>query len=173
MANLTQGFTMTIAVSTQLDLSGLEAVKKKLKHLEKQEVEWGFLGGTHSDSGLPYAYLAYILEFGGKSSDGYTIPPRPAFRESVQNLRLSDGFRKHIAASLERYLTNSPSASAKPFLEACGAYLKDSYHDSMVNWHKNGSQYQSNARWTILEKGFDQPYVDSGELVQNVEYQIV
>lgn len=161
-----------IAVSTQLDKSGLEAIKKKLKRLESQEVEWGFLGGTHSQAKMPYAQLAMILEFGGKSSDGYTIPPRPAFRESVQELRHSRGFRDYVMRSLEKYLTNSPNASAKPFLQACGEYLEQSYRSSMINWHMNGSQYQSNAAWTIAEKGFDQPYVESGELVQNVEYRI-
>lgn len=162
-----------IAVSTKLDMSGLKSVKKKLRNLEKDEVEWGFLGGTHSQANLPYAYIAMLLEFGGKSSDGYTVPPRPAFRESVQNLRLSNGFENYVTRSLSKYLDNGSSVSTEPFLEACGQYLKESYRSSMANWHTEGSQNRSNAPWTIKEKGFDQPYVESGELLQNVEFKIV
>lgn len=162
-----------IAVSTKLDMSGLKEIKKKLGNLERDKVEWGFLGGTHSQANIPYASIAWELEFGGKSSDGYIIPPRPAFRESIQELRLSNGFKDYVRVSFSKYLHGPSSTSPKHFLEDCGEYLKESYRSSMANWHTEGSQNRSNAPWTIKEKGFDQPYVESGELLQNVKFRIV
>ncbi len=64
---------MASKVSYSLDTSGIKDLKKRVQKLNGRSVDWGFLEGTHQGSGLTYASLASILEYGlpGK------IPARP------------------------------------------------------------------------------------------------
>lgn len=165
---------MASSHGVKADYSGLNRLKNKLATLEKKEIEWGFLSGTHSQADMTYAALAFLLETGrrNEAGTGWDIPPRPAFRQSVQELRLGNGYENHIRQYLGSYLTSKSEAGLPAFLNASGRYLENSYRESMTDWIVNGSKYKHNARMTINLKGFDRPYVESGELTQNVQYQI-
>lgn len=165
---------ITVSTKVQKNTKGLDNLKRKMRVLEQKEVHWGFLSGTHSQADMSYAALAFLLEFGrrSESSSGWDIPPRPAFRQSISALRQSESFRKMLSGGLSTYMTESGTGALSAFLDRTGRYLQNSYEESMVNWKVNGTMYQHNAPMTIRLKGFDQPYVETGELTQNVQYQI-
>lgn len=160
-------------IKTELDTSGLKRIREKFKRLEKSEIKWGFFGGEHSTADMSYAALAYLLELGRPgTSDTNAIPPRPAFRQSIQSLRLSESFDKVLAKALGEYIKSSGQLSPDAFLKASGEYAQEEYQFTMTNWINVGTVYRHNAPMTIDLKGKDQPFVDTGELVQNVSYQI-
>lgn len=160
-------------IKTKLDTSGLEKLKGKLKKIERTEIEWGYFGGVHSGSGMTYAALAFLLEFGRPATaDSGAIPARPAFRQSIQALRLTSGFDKVLAKAIGGYIRSSSEIAPDAFLKPCGAYLAEHYASTMRNWVNIGTIYRHNAPMTIELKGFDQPFVETGELVQAVDYQI-
>lgn len=165
-----------IKVSTKVskDVKGLNNLKKKMRVLEQKEVHWGFLSGSHSQADMSYAALAFLLEVGrrNEAGSGWDIPPRPAFRQSVSILRQSESFKKMLSGGLSTYLTEEGTGALSGFLDRTGRYLQNSYEESMINWKVNGTMYQHNRPMTIRLKGFDQPYVETGELTQNVQYQI-
>ena len=156
------------------DFKGIAALKRKLRRLEAKKIEWGFLEGQHSEADMTYAALAWMLEMGVRQENGtgWEIPPRPAFRQSIQELRVKGGFERHAKPYLRAYLSPSGGGNIQPFLDSSGKFLANSYKDSMINWRFNGSAYRHNAKLTIQLKGFDRPYVETGELTQNVQYDI-
>ena len=158
-------------MKAHLDLSGIKKLKSKLKKLENKEVEWGFLGGQHSTADMTYAALAWLLEEGSRSSEGgYAIPPRPAFKQLISQLRTSHvAYEQEVSNAYRQFLEGG---NHHQILRESGEYLTQRHKDTMTSWLVSGSQNQHNAPLTIELKGFDMPFVESGELVQNVTYQI-
>ena len=160
-------------MKSTLDLSGIKKHKSKMKSLESKEVEWGFLEGQHSKADMSYAALAALLEYGTKTPEGkWHIPPRPAFRDLIAQMRTAQAafvfeMEKHVQGYFEK---DNPSAEL--LLTKTGQYLKSRHQDTMRNWLSSGSQYQDNAEETIDLKGFNMPFVYTGELVDNVKFKV-
>lgn len=153
---------------TRIDFSGLEDLEKKLKTLESSSVDFGYVNsGIHSKAGIPYASLAALLEWGNDK-----IPPRPAFRDSIERLKVKHkGFEYFVGPELGRYMMTR-TTSPKRVYDETGKYLVDIYRTSMEDWFINGSMNRKNAQLTIELKGFNKPYVETGELVNHVDYRI-
>jgi len=153
-------------MKAHLDLSGIKKLKNKLQKLEQTEVEWGFLSGQHSKAEISYASLAWLLEEGNNK-----IPPRPAFKQTVAGLRTS-----HVAyeAEVKHFYKNflEGTGSAYGIAQASGKHVTETHKDTMYNWVIDGVANQHNAPETISLKGFDMPFVETGELIQNVTYKI-
>ena len=155
-------------MKTHLDMSGIVELEKKLAALESKQVDWGYVnGGIHSKAGIPYANLAMLLEYGG-----FNIPSRPAFRDSIERLKSNHtAFEFFVQPEVNKYLL-SKSQNPHNILKVSGEYLSDRYKGSMEDWVLNGSQNRSNARTTTDLKGFNQPFVETGELISHVDYRI-
>lgn len=166
--------TPSSSVKTELNVDGLKHLKQKLNRIRGSKVEWGFLGGEHSTADMSYAALAWLLETGRRSvsGSGWDIPPRPAFRQSIEEIALGSSLEQSLSGMLGHYLSPSSNVSSNAFLEATGKFLSQSYEESMVNWRFNGIAYNHNAPMTVALKGFDRPFVETGELTMNVEYKI-
>lgn len=160
-------------MKSTLDLSGLHKHKRRMKHLESKTVEWGFLSGNHSTAEMSYAQLAATLEYGTRSSQGnWHIPPRPAFRTMIDRMKVAQrAFVMEVDSYLRDYM-ESDNKSPDLLLNKTGKYLQELHQDTMRDWVSTGSQYRNNARETIDQKGFNMPFVYSGELINNVKYQI-
>ncbi len=162
---------MASKVSYSLDTSGIKDLKKRVQKLNGRSVDWGFLEGTHQGSGLTYASLASILEYGAVNNNGNTIPPRPAFGDFVNSLQASHkqyelAVQKHFGDYVEDKV-----GSPEKILEVSGEHLTSRHKTRMEFWIVGGSQNTSNAPMTVSLKGFNQPFVDSGELVESVDYR--
>lgn len=158
-------------VSYHLETKGLDELKKNVKKLHGKSIDWGFLGGTHQGSGLTYASLASILENGAINNSGNTIPPRPAFGDLVNGLQAST---KQLELALQKPfsdLVTGASNNPDEILDTAGGHLTSRHKAKMEFWIVGGSQNTSNAPLTVSLKGFNQPFVDSGELVESVDYR--
>lgn len=152
---------------THLDMSGIAELEKKLAALESKQVDWGYVnGGIHSKAGIPYANLAMLLEYGG-----FNIPSRPAFRDSIERLKSNHlRFESSVKPFLGQYLIDKKSLQS--VLGIAGTHLSNRYSESMEYWVINGSDNRDNKDSTIAIKGFNQPFVETGELISHVDYRI-
>jgi len=162
---------MKVHSSVKVDLSGLKKLKTHLKKLEAKEIEWGFLYGTHSKADLSYAALAWMLEEGVRSNfGGWSIPPRPAFKSTISTIKNTKLFDYEMQKDISNFMYGKVTANY--LLNETGKFATSLHKDTMTSWISSGSQYKHNSPITIEIKGFDMPFVDTGELVQNVKYQI-
>lgn len=162
---------MRIHSSVSVDLSGLKKLKKDLKKLESQTVEWGFLYGTHSKADMSFAALAWLLEEGSRSnSGGWSIPPRPAFKSTISTIQHSPSFEHEMSKKVGNYIYGKSSSTY--LMNELGDFAVDLHKDTMLSWITSGSQNRHNSPVTISIKGFDKPFTETGELVQNVKYRI-
>lgn len=161
-----------MGVKVSLDMSGLKSLKKNLNKLGSSTVSWGFFGGHHSEADMSYAALAWLLEEGTRSSNhGYAIPPRPAFKQMLSELRTNHkGYEYDTAYAYKGFLEGA--TDYKVILTASGEYLSGYHQDTMYNWVTDGLNAQHNSPVTVGLKGFDRPFVETGELIQNVAYRI-
>lgn len=141
------------------DLSNL------VKNLNSVSIGVGYSStGVHSSSGLTYAFLASILEFGTR--DG-RIPARPYLRLSGEIV--SQQINTDTASTLRALaLSNQPMTKAsigRAFLPlAKSVELK-----TQRIMYSRSAAVASNAPSTIRSKGFDSPWIKTGELVARLQ----
>ena len=157
-------------MKVHLDTSGIKKLKSKLRSLSNKKVDWGYPegAGEYSTADMPYAELASMLEWGVRGR----IPPRPALRESIEDLQVN---RKDFENNIEPYIKDfliSETGSADKVANKSGEYLKESYQHKMEFWYIEGSQNKHNAPLTKALKGHDRPYIDTGELIKNATFNV-
>lgn len=164
---------MKVTLKAKLDTSGIKDLRRRLRKLNGKSIEWGFLEGTHSTADMTYAALAEILEYGTRSNNhGYAIPPRPAFRSLITKLQTSHAaYEAEVGKHYSDFIEGRTKTPYKIFTES-GEHVVGRHKDTMYSWVSDGSINQDNSEITIEMKGFNMPFVESSELVQNVTYKI-
>jgi hypothetical protein len=56
--------------------------------------------------------------------------------------------------------------------EVSGEHLVDRHGDTMYNWLSSGTMNNDNAETTVGLKGFNMPFVESGELIESISYRV-
>lgn len=125
------------------------------KQLKKQngKIEVGFFEGEKYPDGKSVAEVAAFNEFGG----GHT-PPRPFMRTLVQNHRKI--WRKILQDELPK------EDDAHTALATLAEYMVDDLKDYIKIW-----TYPPNAPSTIAKKGFNDPLVDTGRMMDSVDWR--
>lgn len=125
------------------------------KQLKKQhgEIKVGFFEGEKYPDGKGVAEVAAFNEFGG----GHT-PPRPFMRTLVQNHRKI--WRKILANELAK------NEDARISLAELAQYMVDDLKDYIKIW-----TYPPNAPATVAKKGFNDPLVDTGRMMNSVDWK--
>lgn len=163
---------MKARLSTTTDYSGLRALKRDFEIVASKTIQEGFLEGHHGPSGMTYAQLALMLEEGTRTSSGAVhIPARPAFKHAYFSLQSSSVFKEY--GQLQFTLFCQGKISAGQFLDNLGTFLRDWHKDIMYTWVTSGTTAMNNAPLTIDLKGFNMPFVHTGELTNNVKYTVV
>lgn len=152
---------MKMTMTAKVDFR--DKLLSKLKKIHQESVSVGYFQeqGEHY-SGMTYPELMAVLEFGTK--DG-RIPPRlmkhkvayffnpPASNKVIKN-SLSDYFKVRSNTSITQTFTK----------------IAEEYRHSM--WQLFGNIRPSNADVTIRLKGFNSPYIDTGDLNRNLSYKL-
>lgn len=118
----------------------------------------GFLEGATYPDGKSVAMIAAIQEFGAPSRG---IPSRPFFRNMIRDK--SPGWPGEIATQLK-----STNYDASATLNRMGAMIKGQIQDSIVN----GGPYAPLAPSTVARKGFSQPLVHTGHMLNSVAWVV-
>jgi hypothetical protein len=135
---------------------------KQIEELKKLQVRVGYQQGkTKSDEGVDMVDIAMWNELGTARS-----PARPFIRNSADMNK--NMIEKICAEQLQKI---GHGGTAEQALNAIGSIQKGLIQDTIS---KSKSWAKPNADRTVEEKkGSDQPLVDTGRLMQSVDYVIV
>lgn len=139
---------------------GGDKLKAKLRGMAKElakphTLRVGFLSGATYPDGTPVAMIAAINEYGAPSRGQ---PPRPAFRNMIA--AKSKEWGPGIAGLLKDHSVND---ALRITGEAIAGQLRQSISEITNPPLKPA---------TIRRKGFDKPWIDTGHLLQSVDYEV-
>lgn len=120
-------------------------------------VKVGFLAGATYPDGTPVAAIAAIQNFGAPKVG---IPPRPFFTNMVKDE--SPEWGPKLAKILPAVRYDGPEALRQMGEEIAGA-LRQSIVDTNSPPLKPA---------TIARKGFEKPLVDTGQMLNSVDYEV-
>jgi hypothetical protein len=164
-----------------LEMHGLDKLNEKLASILAKvagdpTVKVGFLAGTAAGwsgprplkdgakpsvgaqgSEQPAAYIASILNDGDPANN---LPPRPFWDEWIE--KGNENWGNLMAAALLKY-----NYEAKSALEMCGLAMKEELQSGIMNF--DGEPLKPG---TIAAKGFDQPLIDSHNMLKSVDYRV-
>ena len=125
------------------------------KELKKQhaKIEVGFLEGEKYPDGKSVAEVAAFNEFGG----GHT-PPRPFMRTCCERRR--NKWRKVIKDNLAK------NPDVRTTMAELAQVMVEDLKDYIKIW-----TYPPNAPSTIARKGFNDPLVDTGRMMNSVDWR--
>lgn len=145
-----------------IKLTGGQVLEQKLEDLARNlrsgaTVSVGFLDNATYPDGTSVALVAAVQDFGSLSQG---IPPRPFFRNMVQ--AESPGWPNALAKLL---VANNYDANLA--LGQMGAGIAGQLRQSIVNTNSPPL-----APATIARKGHAKPLVDTGHMLQSVDFEV-
>ena len=117
----------------------------------------GFLENAKYPDGTPVAMIAAIQDFGAPSVG---IPPRPFFRNMIKDKQSE--WPKAVAD-----LLRANNYDAVRTLELTGEAIAGQLRQSIIDTNSPPL-----AETTIQRKGFSKPLVDSGHMLNSVDYEV-
>lgn len=142
--------------------SGGEALEKKLAELaeklgESKTLRVGFLEGATYPDGESVPMVAAANEFGDPAMNR---PPRPFFRNMIaaKSPQWGDDIGRIAVA------TNYDADTLLPLI---GEHIKDQLQTSIRELTDPPL-----ASYTIMKKGFDKPLIDTGNMLNSVDYDV-
>lgn len=132
---------------------------KELKELASLEVRIGFQHGKANEkNGADICDIAAWNELGTEHD-----PSRPFIRDSVD---------KHLPAINHMFMSQKNAllsgATAQDILNTVGLFQKD-----LMQTEIEQGDFVANAPETIRRKGSDKPLIDTGQMKNSINYQIV
>jgi hypothetical protein len=143
-------------------ISGGEKLEARLKELAEKvsnpgTLRVGFLEGSTYPDGTSVPMVAAIHNFG---APGAGIPPRPFFSNVVAKGRRTWG------AALVTLLEQN-NYDAKKSLRMMGEGIKGEIQKEITN-----GSFAPLKPATVRRKGFDKPLVDTGHMLNSVDYEV-
>jgi len=137
-------------------------LKKELAELEKLQVRVGFQRGDTNDEGVDLVDIAVWNELGTERDGKVHIPSRPFLRQSVENNE------EKIKAFAQKQLKGlGDTTTAKQVLQRLGIFQKGLVQETI-----NNGDFIKNAPATVARKKSAQPLVNTGQLIQSVNFVI-
>lgn len=133
----------------------LAEIARRLKH--GAVVKIGFLEGATYPDGTSVALVAALNEFGVLSRGQ---PPRPAFRNMIAEKK------NDWPASIEKLL-EANNYDAERVLMLMGEGIAGQLRQSIIDIMEPPLVPS-----TIKRKGFDKPWIETGNLLQSVDYEV-
>ncbi len=132
---------------------------KELAELAKNEVRVGFQRGESEVDGVDIVDIAMWNELGASNS-----PARPFIRQSTDTNK--SNIEKFCKAQLQKI---ADGGTAEQVLTSIGVMQKALIQDAITN---SKSWATENAESTINAKGSDVPLIDSGRMLQSVNFVV-
>lgn len=134
------------------------ALSAMARQLSKPEtVRVGFLEGATYPDGTPVALVAAVNEYGAPSRG---IPPRPFFRNMIADK--SADWPEALGKTLQATGLDQTKA-----LELMGQGVAAQLRDSII-----ATDTPPLAQSTIDKKGSSKPLVDSGHMLNSIDYEV-
>ena len=146
-----------------VDKSVWNKLKKGFVAAQKQDVKVGWINSSYGsdNDNLHHAQVAQWIEEGVASQN---IPPRPFIR-----VGLPDAFKQGKSEEAFKQLVVSVANGKQTLtpLKAVGASVANTLEGVMEGWTT-----PMNAPLTIELKGFNDPLVETHELIDNITYMV-
>lgn len=146
-------------------------LKQELKAMDKAGVDVGWWSGFHNNGrseGITLAQIAQWVDEGhinGGKYPGYT-PPRPFLSQALGvALKQNDWLGKKIAEAMPKVF--SGQMKWEVFFRELGPDLVKLTQRVMEQFNN-----PSNSDLTIALKGFDNPTIETGQLMESVDWRI-
>lgn len=153
-----------VLLSRDIKATAVGQAERAILGLKRSNISVGYSNGIHQKSGLSYAFLASIMEFGTR--DG-RIPARPYLRISS---RIMTSLMSSRIESELRSMVLSKRKLSKPLIrQRLQPIADDMARRTQSIILKRLAFVANNADATIARKGFDKPWVDTGELVSRLQ----
>lgn len=146
-------------------ISGGDKLEARLAELSKSvtrsaTLSVGFLEGSTYPNGTSVPMVAANLEYGWTAKNGKKIGPWPFFRNMIAEK--SESWPDVVAALLE---TNNYDATKT--LMQTGEGIKGQLHQSIMDTNSPALSLT-----TIAMKGFDKPLIDTGVMINSIDYKV-
>lgn len=152
----------TVSVNTK----PLEALIKRLSALNGTEVEVGFFEEDRygpENGNLPVAMVAFFNEY-GHSIGPQGVPERPFMHETFGGRQ----DKAHMARAMRKVFISAilDGRSVDRMLRELGEQVKDQLVVAIDDYPG------SNSATTIKRKGFDDPLLDTGKMLESVKFRV-
>lgn len=156
----------------KVDKSGWEKLKKELLKADTHEVQLGWFPENvygPDNSNLPMAYVARLNEEGHVNGfdslvPGAITPPRPFMRVGLSSALRAGANKDDFKDMVEAVLTGKSVLAA---MQKTTTNFERTLRKVMLDWDT-----PRNAPLTIELKGFDDPLVETSELIANVTAKV-
>jgi hypothetical protein len=142
-----------------MEISGGDKLEAALKAISEKmsggSLSVGFLEGATYPDGESVAQVAFWNEFGTSRA-----PARPFMRSTIEDKQ--GEWATRIAGAAVHYDYDSAKV-----LGLMGETMKEDFQSSINGWTN-----PRNADSTIATKGFDKPLIDTGVMLQAVDYRV-
>ena len=152
--------TLKITAEVKSDTKALDNIFKRLETLKNYEGSAGFYGKRHPVHGVTDAQIAASNEYGDPINN---IPERPFMRTAAAHstLMVSNELKKRWPQHLKGKITTKTLLKDLSEKEA-----------EMIKRFIITNDFVDNAAFTIAEKGFNDPLVNTGWLAENVDTKV-
>ena len=156
----------------KVDKSAWEKIKKNLLKADTHEVQLGWFPENvygSDNSNLPMAYVARLNEEGHVNGfdslvPGAITPPRPFMRVGLAGALKAGANKDDFKDMVQAVLTGKSVLTA---MQKSTTNFERTLRKVMLDWDT-----PPNAPLTIEMKGFDDPLINSGELIANVTAKV-
>src|SRR5690625_1095614 len=147
-----------------------ERMKKNLLTGSRKSAQVGwFIGQHHAGSDLPMAQIASWLEYGHRNGgifEGTITPPRPFMRAGfIVYLRDNPEIAAITAAQIRHVMEGKKTWTAA--YSTIATKMAEALKMIMESWND-----PRNSPMTVALKGFDNPLIETGELVNNIKWKV-
>lgn len=153
-----------MSIKITVDTSGWDKIKKNLLQANKEHLSVGFFDdaqyGPENDN-LPVAMVAMFMEEG----DPVKYPPRPFIRMGFIPRLNSKEYQSVFKQAIDSVV--SGKSTFKSTYNQIGPILKVGLQNEIISWNT-----PPNSPQTVADKGFNDPLIDTGKMLESVDYKV-
>lgn len=135
----------------------MDELDKVQRSLSSKQLKVGFLRGSTYPDGTSVPMVAATNEFG---NPGNNQPPRPFFRNAISDNSAGWG------EAVESLITTS-NGDVEKTLGLMGEVISDHIRQSIRTLESPAL-----SPYTIKRKGFDKPLIETGHMLNSVDYEV-
>lgn len=140
-----------------------DSIKKNLLQ-EIPEIQTGWFVEQKYGPENDNLQMAQVAQWNNEGLPAAGIPPRPYFTIGYRDAVTKGGLQKQFAGVIKSIISGD---SVLTPMKALGTSLEQTLRQVMIDWDT-----PPNSPKTIAIKGFNDPLVDSGELIANITSKV-
>lgn len=149
----------------KVDKSGWNKLKKELLKESDLEVKVGIVDPTYYGPDNDNLSVAQVWDWQESGLPAQNIPSRPAIRVGFMAPIKKGSYDKMFAESMQRIAEGK--STFKQEYTRIGTQAKVDLKKSVADWDT-----PPNSPFTVAEKGFNNPLIDSGLLYESIDFKV-